>query len=394
MITSFYNDDELSSMGFMSIGKGCKISRKASFYNTADIVIGENVRIDDFCILSGNITLGNNIHISAYVSLYGRNGIVMEDYTGISPRSTIYSAMDDFSGDYLIGPIHPAKYTNVTGGKVIIKRFVQIAANCIVFPNLTIGEGCVIGACSMVRNTLDPWGIYYGVPVQRHKERSKKMLKYVNRGGGKELLVLGIGHNTPVFIDLAESCGYEIKGLYHYAEGRTGEFDHGYEILGSFNDLFVGENLKGKSFLLTMGNNELRIMLTNKILSYGGWVPSLIHPNAIISKFADISPIGVYISPFTYVQADTTIERNTVLLSHVNISHTNILGRGCFIAGGATIGAYTEVGDFVFVGQGALSISGKVGKIGTYAYIGARSLLTHDVPAYAIMVGAPAKNIK
>ena len=32
--------------------------------------------------------------------------MVLEDYVGISPRTTIYSAMDDFSGDYLVGPIH------------------------------------------------------------------------------------------------------------------------------------------------------------------------------------------------------------------------------------------------------------------------------------------------
>ena len=93
--SSFYSDEELLSMGFKSIGKGCMISRKASFYGVGRMSIGNNVRIDDFCILSGSITLANNIHISAYVALYGAEGIEFEDYTGISARSTIYSAMDD-----------------------------------------------------------------------------------------------------------------------------------------------------------------------------------------------------------------------------------------------------------------------------------------------------------
>ena len=39
----------------------------------------------------------------------------------------------------------------------------------------------------------------------------------------KEIYALGIGHNTPVSIDLAESCGYKIAGLYHYNDTRTGE---------------------------------------------------------------------------------------------------------------------------------------------------------------------------
>lgn len=172
-----YTQDELLQMGFQSIGKGCMISRKASFYGVSQMSIGDNVRIDDFCILTGNITLGNNIHISAYVALYGAEGIEFEDFTGISARSTIYSAMDDFSGDYLVGPIHPEDTTHVKGGKVTIKAFTHIGANVLVFPNLTIGEGCVVGACSMVRKDLDPWGIYFGLPCKRAKDRLKEMKK-------------------------------------------------------------------------------------------------------------------------------------------------------------------------------------------------------------------------
>lgn len=44
----------------------------------------------------------------------------------------------------------------------------------------------------------------------------------------KEIYILGVGHNTSVYIDLAEACGYEIKGLYHYNGDRTGDIEHGY----------------------------------------------------------------------------------------------------------------------------------------------------------------------
>lgn len=177
---SHYTQEELLTMGFKSIGEDCLISRKASFYDCKSISIGNNVRIDDFCIISGKIVLGNHIHIAAYVALYGAQGIILEDYTGISARSTVYSAMDDFGGDYLIGPIHSREATHVTGGEVIVKRYSQIGAHVLVFPNLTIGEGVVVGAYSMVRKNLDPWGIYYGIPVKRQKERSKGLLKYID----------------------------------------------------------------------------------------------------------------------------------------------------------------------------------------------------------------------
>lgn len=210
----------------------------------------------------------------------------------------------------------------------------------------------------------------------------------------KKIYALGVGHNTPVFIDLALDCGYEVVGLYHYNNDRTGESDHGYEILGSFEDLFSKKSLKGQNFLLTMGDSKIRTGLSKKIIDKGGVVPTLIHPTSVISKFANISDVGVYISAFSFVQADSSVGENTVILSHVNISHTTHIGKGCFVAGGAIIGAYTKMEDNVFVGQGALSISGKVSIIGQGAYVGARSLLTKDVPANTVVAGIPAKVIK
>ena len=85
-MTSFYTKEELLTLGFNHVGENVLISRKTSIYGPNRMSFGNNVRIDDFCILSGEITLGSNIHIGAYCGLYGANGIVMEDYTGLSPR--------------------------------------------------------------------------------------------------------------------------------------------------------------------------------------------------------------------------------------------------------------------------------------------------------------------
>lgn len=170
--TSFYSEKELQELGLKSYGKNVLISRFARIYSADKITIGDNVRIDDFCILSGKITLGSHIHISPYVALYGAMGIELEDYTGISAHSVVYSAMDDFGGDYLVGSVHPIELTNITGGKVLVKKFSQIGVNCVVFPKLTIGEGVAVGACSLVTKSLDEWKIYIGIPVKVLKDRS------------------------------------------------------------------------------------------------------------------------------------------------------------------------------------------------------------------------------
>ena len=88
--------------------------------------------------------------------------------------------MDDFSGDYLIGPIHPEELTNVTGGTVHLQRFVQIGAGCVVFPSVTLGEGSVVGALSLVREDTEAWSVNVGIPAKFQKRRSMKLLDRLN----------------------------------------------------------------------------------------------------------------------------------------------------------------------------------------------------------------------
>ena len=180
----FLNEDELKKIRFKSIGKNVLISDRCSIYGAKDISIGNNVRVDDFCILSGKITLGSNIHIAAYSALYGKFGIEMEDFTGLSPRCTIFSATDDFGGNYLISPMNPEKYTNVTGGKVLLKRFVQIGAGAVIMPDMVLQEGVAIGAMSFVKKMIapiEPWEIWAGNPLHFIKRRHRGMIEFARQ---------------------------------------------------------------------------------------------------------------------------------------------------------------------------------------------------------------------
>lgn len=175
MNNSFLSIDEIIKIGFKSIGQNVKISRKCSLYSPEKMIIGNNIRIDDFCILSGEITLGNYIHISAYTALYGSMGIQIDDYSGISPRCTIFSASDDFSGNFMIGPMINKELANVIGGKVYIKKYSQIGAGSIILPDLTIEEGVAVGAMSLVNKSLPVWTICVGIPAKVIKQRENKI---------------------------------------------------------------------------------------------------------------------------------------------------------------------------------------------------------------------------
>ncbi len=109
--------------------------------------------------------------------LNSRFGIELGDFSGLSHGVKIYSASDDYSGNALTNPTIPQEYLNLYKGRVKICKHVIIGSGTVIFPNLTIGEGCSIGANSLVNKSLEPWGIFFGSPVKRIKSRSQDLLK-------------------------------------------------------------------------------------------------------------------------------------------------------------------------------------------------------------------------
>lgn len=178
-MNSFYSRDELISLGLKAFGEDVRISRKCSIYGAEKISIGSHVRIDDFCILSGSIELGNYIHISTQAGLFaGRSHIRLADFTTISSRVMIYAENDDYSGASLANPMVPDAYRNTSCGEVHLNKHSIIGSGSTVLPNVSIGEGTAVGAMSLVNEDLESWSIYAGIPARKIKDRSKELLGY------------------------------------------------------------------------------------------------------------------------------------------------------------------------------------------------------------------------
>lgn len=177
-MVSFYTEDELRKFRFKKIGANVLISRNASIYNEECISIGNNVRIDDFCILSGNIQIGNNVHIAAATLLFGGEaGIIMKDFTGVSSKTTIYATSDDYTGMAMTNPTIPSEYRKVQQESVTLEKHCLIGSGCTILPGVIIGEGTSVGSMSLVNRSLEEWGIYVGIPCRWIRERKKDILK-------------------------------------------------------------------------------------------------------------------------------------------------------------------------------------------------------------------------
>lgn len=176
--TSFYTQDGLKNIGFASYGTDVNISRNAQFYAPEKMHIGSHVRIDDFCVLSGNINIGNYVHIAAASLLYGGSaGIALGDFANISSRCAIYAVSDDYSGESMTSPMVPEQYKSITEKPVNIGRHVIVGSGSTILPGVTAFEGSAVGAMSLVTKDIPAFTIVAGVPAKHVKERSKKLLE-------------------------------------------------------------------------------------------------------------------------------------------------------------------------------------------------------------------------
>jgi len=175
---------EVEKLGFISIGQNISISDKASIYGASRIKIGNNVRIDDYCVLSAGkdgIEIENNIHIAVYTLLIGAGRIVVSDFANLSSRVSIYSSSDDYSGATMTNPTIPEEFKNVLHAPVFIGRHVIIGSGSVILPGVRVEEGAAIGALSLVNSNCNTFGVYAGTPAKKIKDRQRGLLKLENQ---------------------------------------------------------------------------------------------------------------------------------------------------------------------------------------------------------------------
>lgn len=178
---TFYTPEELKELGIKEFGENVKISRNTMLYHPEKLVLGHDVRIDDFTVVSGNVRLHSFVHLSQFCGLYGDEaGIEIEDYTAVAAKCSIYAVSDDYIGGSIPTPMVPMKYKpTMIQRKVHIGKYCILGANCVVLPGVTIGEGTTVGAMSLCNKDLEPWSVYVGSPARRLRDREKTLLDLV-----------------------------------------------------------------------------------------------------------------------------------------------------------------------------------------------------------------------
>lgn len=160
------------------------VSRRAKIFPFCKIVskqhalqVGDYAQLDDFVfIYTGEMcNIGRYVHVASFSSITGGGKIELDDFSGMSAGCRIITGSDDFTGGSLTNPTVPAEFTNVTRGTIKIGRHAVLGANVIVLPDVEVGDGAAVGAGAVIRDSLEPWGVYVdlGGRIRKIGERDK-----------------------------------------------------------------------------------------------------------------------------------------------------------------------------------------------------------------------------
>jgi UDP-2-acetamido-3-amino-2,3-dideoxy-glucuronate N-acetyltransferase len=132
-----------------------------AFVNLYGCSIGDNSKVGTFVEIQKNATIGKNVKISSHTFIC--EGVSIEDDVFIGhnvsfindryPRATVGSGQLQTEADWQV----------VT---TLVKRGASIGTSCTILCGVTIGEGAVIGAGSVVTRDVAPHTIVAGNPAR------------------------------------------------------------------------------------------------------------------------------------------------------------------------------------------------------------------------------------
>jgi galactoside O-acetyltransferase len=168
---------------FRACGEDVRIYPKAHVVSPEVVTIGDSVVIDDFVFIVGGqeTRIGSFVHLASFSSYLGGGNLTVGDFAGISSGARIYTGTDDFHGGSLTGPPIPDEFRKPVRSFVSIGKYAIVGANCVVLPGVTIGEGCTIGALSLVSRDCEPWTIYGGTPAKPLKPRPREEIERLEK---------------------------------------------------------------------------------------------------------------------------------------------------------------------------------------------------------------------
>jgi galactoside O-acetyltransferase len=142
------------------------------------IRIGARTQIDEgvYIFAGRGVTIGQHVHLAFGSSISGGGECVIHDFAGVGAGVRLLTGTDLADGSGLTNPTVPEEFRAVRRGTLEIGAHAVIFTNCVILPDVRIGEGAVVAAGALVHHNLEPWSIYAGHPLVRVGLRPKTVM--------------------------------------------------------------------------------------------------------------------------------------------------------------------------------------------------------------------------
>jgi galactoside O-acetyltransferase len=148
--------------------------------------VGSHVAIDNGVTISTMIDIGDYVHIAPYVVTIGgkTTTLILKDFSFVAAGTKIVTGSEDYTGEGLVGPTIPVEFRKLILANITFEKFAGCGVNCSIMPGVTLGEGAILGANSLLTKDAEPWTIYVGSPAKPVRIRNKeKILEYAKQLG-------------------------------------------------------------------------------------------------------------------------------------------------------------------------------------------------------------------
>ena len=204
----------------------------------------------------------------------------------------------------------------------------------------------------------------------------------------RPLILIGGGGHCKSVIEVAESAGYEIKGILDMPDEVGKEVLPGHKVLGTDDE--IPQYVEECDFIITVGfikNPALRIKLYNKVKAAGGRLATIIASTAHVSKYSELGE-GTVIMHHAFVNAGAKIGDNCIINTFVNIEHDAEVGNQCHISTGTMVNGECKIGENCFIGS--QSVCANCIEIASDIIVGAGSVVRKSIRVKGIYAGNPA----
>jgi sugar O-acyltransferase (sialic acid O-acetyltransferase NeuD family) len=205
-----------------------------------------------------------------------------------------------------------------------------------------------------------------------------------------QVLIIGAGGHGQVVADILLR-----------AHERTGAVEPvGYldDDLSFFGRRLLGVAVRGTVAHLTsiahdavvvaIGDNATRRRVFERLLQAGEQFVAACHPRAVVAPDVTIGA-GTMICAGVVTNPCSVIGSNAILNTSCSIDHHNLIGNHVHVSPGVHLGGEVVVAEGALVGIGATVVPRR--RVGAWSVVGAGSLVCHDVPDGATVIGSPAR---